>query len=373
MVSGNFQNKTISTSNGASAVDLAIVNQGSNNVTILLSSVDQNNNVTFTEAPNSPIAVGQFPVAIATGDLNADGVPDLAVVNQTDNSVTILLGSANLDGTFTQAAGSPLQTATKPAGIVIANFAGSSTPDIAVTNEGSNTLGVYLNLGQAAFAQRIELNAPVGPTALIESTLTTNGLPDVALVAQDPNANQGVVAVVLDSTNLATLANGGGVGQTPYPGSEYVDLGVKIKATPMLHANNEVTLQLEFEIRALSGLAVNGIPILSNRTLTQTVRVKIDESSLIAGLTDTEQTRTITGWPGLAEIPVAGYAFGTRSNSLQDTELLIVVTPRKLRLVDRLTRKIYAGRGDTTPGGRGPVGSENPQLPPRQQQQQQQQ
>jgi general secretion pathway protein D len=131
-----------------------------------------------------------------------------------------------------------------------------------------------------------------------------------------------------------------------------VDLGVKIKATPSLHPNNEVTLQLEFEIRALSGSNVNGIPIISNRTLTQTVRVKEDEPSLIGGITDVEETRTITGLPGFAGLPGAGYAFGVRSNSLQDTELLIVVTPRRLRLADHLTRTIFAGRGD--PGtGRG--------------------
>jgi Flp pilus assembly secretin CpaC len=368
MVSGNFQNKTIAPSNGASAVDLAIVNRGSNNVTILLSSVDQKNNVTFTEAPNSPLSVGQIPVAIATADLNGDGVADLAVVNQTDNSVTILLGNTTLDGTFTQAQGSPLQTATKPAGIRIANFAGGAVPDIAVTNESSNTLSVFLNQGQAAFARSIELNTPVGPSALITSTLTTSGLPDVALVAQDPSSNQGVVAVIQDSSNFASTATSGGVGQVPYPGSEYIDLGVKIKATPVLHPNREVTLQLEFEIRSLSGLAVNGIPIISNRTLTQTVRVKEDEPSLIAGLTDREETRTITGLPGFAEIPVAGYAFGRRSNSLQDTELLIVVTPRKLRFADRLTRTIFAGRGDPG-GGRGAAGPGTLQSPTPPQQQ----
>jgi Flp pilus assembly secretin CpaC len=349
MVSSNFRNR-FNTINNGPEIDLAVVNQTSNNVAVLLSSVDQNLNVTFTEAPNSPIKVGTTPVAIATGDLNADGVPDIAVVNQGDNSVSVLLGSANQDGTFTAATGSPLPTSASPAGIVIASFANSTIPDIAVTNNGSSTVGVYLGLGQGTFASRIELNTPKGPTALIASPLTSTGLPDIALVSQDPAASQGAVTVIQDSSTFAnSVVNG--VAQTPYPGSEYVDLGVKIKATPTLHPNNEVTLQLEFEIRALSGSSVNGIPILSNRTLTQTVRVREDEPSLIGGLTDVEETRSITGLPGFAELPIVGYAFGTRSKSLQDTELLILVTPRKLRLADRLTRTIFAGRGDTS--GRG--------------------
>ena len=360
MTSGNFLNRINSINNGAE-VDLAVVNQASNNVAILLSSVDSNLNVTLAEAPNSPIAVGTTPVAIATGDLNADGIADLAVLNQGSASVTVLLGSSNLDGTFTEATGSPLQTATTPAGIVIANFANATVPDIAVTNNGANTLGVYLGLGQGTFASRIELNTPAGPTALISSILTSSGLPDVALVSQDPaNTTQGEVTVVQDSTNFANSA-ATGVAQTPYPASEYVDLGVKIKATPTLHPNNEVTLQLEFEIRALAGSSVNGIPVISNRTLTQTVRVKEDEPTLISGLTDKEETHAITGLPGFAEIPIVGYAFGGRNNSLQDTELLIIVTPRKLRLADHLTRSIFAGRGD--PGGRSPIGPGTLQSP----------
>jgi len=365
MVSGNFRNRT-NTVNNAAEQDLAIVNQGSNNISILLSSVDQNLNVTLAEAPSSPIPVGTTPVAIATGDLNADGVLDLAVVNQGSATVSVLLGSTNLDGTFSEATGSPLPTSSTPAGIVIANFANGTVPDLAVTNKGSNTLGVYLAQGQGTFASRIELNTPTGPSALIASALTSSGLPDVALVAQDPAATQGVVAIIQDSTNFANSSTVG-VAQTPYPASEYVDLGVKIKATPTLHLNNEVTLLLEFEIRSLSGSSVNGIPIISNRTLSQTVRVKQDEPTVIGGLTDAQETRSITGLPGFANLPLAGYVFGGRKNSNQDTELLILVTPRKLRLADHLTRTIFAGRGDATGRGAASPGTLQSPAPPPQQ------
>ncbi len=367
MVGANFRNAVINTTNNSPEVDLAIVNQTSNNVTILLSAVDQNQNVTFTEAVNSPIAVGLDPVAIATADLNADGVPDIAVVNQGSStvagSVSVLLGSANLDGTFTAAQGSPLATASIPAGIAIANFANSAFPDIAVTNEGSNTLSVFIGTGQGTFAQAVELNImnATAPKALITSVLTSSGLPDVALAAQGQTASQGAVVVVQDSSSFANSI-AGGAGQQAYPGAEYLDLGVKIKATPTLHSNDEVTLQLEFEIRALTGSNVNGIPIISNRTLSQTVRVKENETTLIGGITDVEETKSITGLPGFAEIPGLGYAFGSRSRSLQDTELLILITPRRLRIVDHSARTVYAGRGDIG-GASGGAGRQSPLTP----------
>lgn len=348
--------------------DLAIVNHATNNVTILLGKGDG----TFTEATGSPISsgIGNEPVAIAAGDLNGDSRPDLAVVNQatTDNSVSVLLN--NGDATFTPATGSPLQTAASPTGVVIADFNQDGIADLAVTNGGANSFSVFIGLSRGLFSQAFQPPAgPTGstPTAIVAGTFATGGFPDVAITNDVSNA-AGDITVVLSPANLFTGATPG-VLQQPYPGSEYVDLGVRIKATPTLHPNSEVTLQLEFEIRALAGANVNGIPILSNRTLSQTVRLKENEPTLITGMTDTEETRSIAGLPGFAEVPGLRYAFSSKSRAFQDTELLIVVTPRRLRLADHLTRTIYAGRGDVGRGGAaGPAfrGTPAPQPLPQQ-------
>jgi len=348
--------------------DLAIVNQTTNNVTILLGKGDG----TFAEATGSPISsgVGKGPVAIASGDLNADAKPDIAVANQTDNSVSVLLN--NGDATFTPATGSPLQTAASPTGVAIADFNQDGLADIAVTNGGANTFRVFVGLGRGLFSLAFEPPAgPTGstPTAIVAGAFVTGGFPDVA-ITNDVSGAAGDITVVLSPASLFSSV-APGVAQQPYPASEYVDLGVKIKATPKLHPNSEVTLQLEFEIRALAGSNVNGIPILSNRTLSQTVRVKENEPTLITGMTDKEETRSIAGLPGFAEIPGVRYAFSSKSQSLQDTELVIVVTPRRLRLADHLTRTIYAGRGDVgrtaAPGFRGTPAPQLPPPPPQQQ------
>ena len=352
MVTANFR-ATTNKSNNSPEVDLAIVNQATNNVAILLGFVDSNSNISFTEAPNSPITVGSSPVALATGDLNSDTVPDLAVVNQGDNTVSVLLGSTNLDGTFKAASGPPLATATTPAGIVIANFTGGNFPSLAVTNKGQGTVGIYVGQGAGTFSSRVEISTPASPGAIISAILTSTSLPDIALTALGSTANQGVVTVILDST---AFASGNGAAQTPYPGSEYIDLGVKVKATPTLHSHHEVTLQLEFEIRALAGSNVNGIPVISNRTLSQTIRVKDDETTIIGGLLDNEETRSLTGMPGFANLPGVGYAFGGRNNSLKNTEFLILITPRRLREPIRNARTIFAGRGESGPSRGSPRG-----------------
>jgi len=163
-------------------------------------------------------------------------------------------------------------------------------------------------------------------------------LPDVAVTAHSGSSN--TVSVFLDPS---TFASTGSPLQTPYPGSEYFDLGLKIKATPYLHGEDEVTLQLDIENRSLAGSAFNGIPIINNQTLSQTVRLKQDQTALVGGLTDREATNVLSSLPGLGEIPGLAYALQNRNNTRQETELLILVTPRRLRVPSRIASSIYAG------------------------------
>ena len=161
----------------------------------------------------------------------------------------------------------------------------------------------------------------------------------------------------LTASFLSTLsipANRQGLLQTPYPGFQYEDLGLKVRATPRLHPDDEVTLQLEFEIRNLAGVALNGIPVISNRNIQQTVRLRENETTILSGIVQQEETRTITGWPGFGRAPGVGHLAGRRDTQQRDTELLIVITPRQLRLAPRTDRSIYAGRGEVTPGAARP-------------------
>ncbi len=130
-----------------------------------------------------------------------------------------------------------------------------------------------------------------------------------------------------------------------------MDLGLKVQATPRLHPNDEVTLDLQFDISSLSGQNVNGIPILSNRSLKQTVRLKEDQTSFLAGIIESNETNTITGLPGLAQAGPLGYLAGVRGNQNSKTELVIAITPRQLRATPRNDSSLYAGRGAGSESG----------------------
>ena len=334
---------TVADFNNDGLPDLAIVNQTTKNVTIL----EGNGNGTFTEFAKSPLAVGNLPVSIASGSLSGSTGPGLAIVNQTDNSVSVYLG--NGDGTFFASSQSPLTTSSTPTGVAIADFTQQGNGGIAVANTGAGTVTVFADLGSGLFTNALEPQAGTNPTALVGGAFTNNTFPDVAVTNNISGADGQVTLIV---SPVSVISNSAINAQQPYPGSEYEDIGLKIKATPQLHDTKDVTLQLEFEIKALSGTSVNGIPVISNRTVTQTVRLKEDETSLVVGLLDQQETKTLTGFPGLAPLPGVGYLFGVRNNSFTDDELIFLITPRRMRSPFRQSKTIYAGTGEPGASGR---------------------
>jgi sugar lactone lactonase YvrE len=172
--------------NGDGIPDLATTNFLDNTVTILLGDGQGG----FTAAAVSP-ATGSGPNAIVAGDFNGDGKTDLAVANATDNTVTVLLG--NREATFVVA---PATAATgfHPYGITSGDFNGDGITDLATVNYGDSTVTVLLGNGNGTFTP-----APVAPStgsgagAIVEADFNDDGIADLAI----PNGNDNTVTVLL--------------------------------------------------------------------------------------------------------------------------------------------------------------------------------
>jgi general secretion pathway protein D len=118
----------------------------------------------------------------------------------------------------------------------------------------------------------------------------------------------------------------------PFPSFNFEDLGLNLKATPIIHADRDVTLKLELAIRSLGAQTVNGIPIINNREYSGSITLKNGESSVMAGLISSADSRSISGWPFLARVPGVNYATSDHTKNNMEDDLLVVITPHILRL-----------------------------------------
>jgi tetratricopeptide (TPR) repeat protein len=118
----------------------------------------------------------------------------------------------------------------------------------------------------------------------------------------------------------------------PFPSFNFEDLGLNLKATPIIHADRDVTLKLELNIRSLGAQTVNGIPIINNREYSGSITLKNGESSVITGLISLADSRSISGLPFLARVPALTYAASGHTKNDMEDDLLVVITPHILRL-----------------------------------------
>ena len=183
--------------NSDGKLDLGVTSFNDSAVTILLGNGDG----TFVPARNSPVTVGHAPVSLAVGDFSGDGIPDLATANVRDNTVTILLG--NGDGTFTQAANSPVTVVgSSPSSVAVGDFNRDGKLDLVVAVAGPNDVSILLGNGEGTFAEARNSPVPVGltPYSVVVADFNGDGIPDL-VTANDAvvNGNPGTVTILLGS------------------------------------------------------------------------------------------------------------------------------------------------------------------------------
>ena len=129
----------------------------------------------------------------------------------------------------------------------------------------------------------------------------------------------------------------------------YLDVGVNIDLTPRVHPNRDVSLKLKVEVSSHTGdQAIGGIsqPIISQRVIEHDIRLKEGEVSILGGLVQRTDSKTLEGWPGLAKLPLLRYLFSHNKTEHQEDEVLIVLTPRIVRIPEWTKanlRTMYSG------------------------------
>jgi general secretion pathway protein D len=153
------------------------------------------------------------------------------------------------------------------------------------------------------------------------------------------------------SSGLGGVAGGVAGGISPLVNTQftYLDVGVIIDLTPRVHPNRDVSLKLKVEVSAhTNDVSIGGItqPVISQRVIEDEIRLKEGEVNIVGGLVQRTESKTLEGWPGLAKLPLLRYLFSHDKTDKQEDEVLIVLTPRIVRIPEWTKanlRSLYSG------------------------------
>lgn len=282
-------------------------------------------------------------VDVAVLEVNRDKVRNLGIT--LPQSITLTPQSS--PGTTTTTSGSSTTPGT--ATTTSSNFTLNSLAHLNATNFAVGLTGGTLNALLTDSDTRILQNPRIRATDGQRATLKIGSKIPVATGSYNAGVSTGVASI--------------GV-QTQFT---YLDVGVNIDMTPTVHNDREVTLKMKIEVSSQNGsVTISGVtePIISQRVIEQVIQLKEGEPSILAGILTKQDNHNVTGTPGLGELPLLKYFFGSQFKETQQDEVVFLLIPHIVResLLSRInTRAIDTGTGqsielrrDATPAAASP-------------------
>jgi general secretion pathway protein D len=150
-------------------------------------------------------------------------------------------------------------------------------------------------------------------------------------------------APIFNTAAIASVLQNGSF-QAPIPSFTYEDLGLDIKAKPLVSNNYNVDLQLEMQLRNLAGQSLNGVPVIANRQYKGSISLMNGEPAVVASSLTVSEMLSMTGIPGLGSIPVLNKIATTNTKTQEEDELLIVITPHVVSLEPAQSAEVWLSK-----------------------------
>ncbi len=142
-------------------------------------------------------------------------------------------------------------------------------------------------------------------------------------------------------TTFAPIA-AGGVQTQPITSFNYEPIGVNIDITPRMHHDDSVTLALKVDLSAISGKGFGDLPTFGSRQINTVIRLKDGETNMLAGLIRDEERTSMATIPGLGDIPVIGRLFAYNHKETLETDIILTLTPRIVRVLSLTAEDLQA-------------------------------
>jgi general secretion pathway protein D len=213
----------------------------------------------------------------------------------------------------------------------------ATTPTAGTTTPTSGTNGINLNSLASLTAQNFQVSIPSANLSAVMGDSDTKLIQNPQIRSLDGQKASLKIGERIPIATGSFQPGIGGVGINPLVNTQfqYQDVGVNIEVTPHVHSSREVSLKITMEISSVTGQAsIGGItqPIIGQKKVDLgEIRLRDGESSLIGGILDDSQTRSLSGIPGLAQIPILKYLFGQTTTDHSEDETVFAITPHVIR------------------------------------------
>jgi len=118
---------------------------------------------------------------------------------------------------------------------------------------------------------------------------------------------------------------------------QYIDVGVNVDITPHIHPDGDITLKIALDVSSvINQQPIGGIdePVIGQRKVEHEIRLKDGEVSLLGGMLQQQDAQSLTGIPGLSQIPILKYLFGQKNTEVTDSEIVFAIIPHIVRRKD---------------------------------------
>lgn len=119
----------------------------------------------------------------------------------------------------------------------------------------------------------------------------------------------------------------------------YVEVGLKLDVEPVIYLDQEVAIKIALEVSSIVGQVQTKSGSLAyqigTRVAQTVLRLRDGENQVLAGLINDEDRRSAYKVPGLGEVPVLGRLFGSQADDTTKTEIVLSITPRIIRGIQR--------------------------------------
>ena len=249
-------------------------------------------------------------VDVAVLEVSRDLLRNIGVQLPQTASINFQASNANLNNTSSTST-TTSSTSTTTSGLTLNNLAHLNSTNFAVTI-GQAAVNLLLTDTRSQIIQNPQLRASDGQ----EAKLTIGERIPIATGSYQTGAATAIVSSLVNTQ------------------FQYIDVGVDVDVKPTIHFDGDVTLKSTITVSATNGSTnIGGItePIITQRKVDQTIRLKDGEANLLGGILQHQTTFTISGTPGLGELPLIKYLFSTQEKETTDDEIVFLLVPHVIR------------------------------------------